>query len=82
MRLLALFCVIVLSLSACNLPLKPVSSTPPIYLTIAAASAGTAIATNPATQTPEIVTATPEATGDQVPAANARQGIARRVLET
>jgi len=62
MRLLALFCVIVLSLSACNLPLKPVSSTPPIYLTIAAASAGTAIATNPATQNPEIVTATPEAT--------------------
>jgi hypothetical protein len=62
MRLLALLCVIVLSLSACNLPLKPVSSTPPIYLTIAAASAGTTIATNPPTQTPEIVTATAEAT--------------------
>jgi hypothetical protein len=61
-RLLVLFCVIFLSLSACNLPLKPVSSTPPIYLTIAAASAGTGIATNPATQTPEIVTATPAAT--------------------
>jgi len=39
-----------------------VSSTPPIYLTIAAASAGTGIVTNQATQTPEIVTETPEAT--------------------
>jgi hypothetical protein len=62
MRLLAIFCVIGLSLSACNLPLKPVSSTPPIYLTIAAGSAGTTNATNSPTQTPEIVTATPEAT--------------------
>jgi hypothetical protein len=62
MHVLALFSIIVLALSACNLPLKPVSSTPPIYLTIAAGSAGTVIATNPPTQTPEIVTATPEAT--------------------
>jgi hypothetical protein len=59
--------VIVLSLSACNLPIKPVSSTPSIYLTIEAASAGTAIATNAPTQTPEIVTATPEATTTQEP---------------
>jgi hypothetical protein len=65
-RLLALFSVIVLALSACNLPLKPVSSTPPIYLTIAAGSSGTTIATFPPTQTPEIVTATPEAATEPV----------------
>jgi hypothetical protein len=66
MRWLALFCVIVLSLSACNLPIKPVASTPPIYLTIAAGSAGTVIATRPPTQTPQIVTATPEAATEPV----------------
>ena len=61
-REFALFSVIILLLSACNLPLRPVSSTPPIALTIAA-GAGTAIATletQPPTQTPQIITETPE----------------------
>jgi hypothetical protein len=72
MRVFALFSVIVLCLSACNLPLKPVSSTPSIYLTIAAGS-GTAIATletqPPPTQTPQIITNTPDPSDTQEPAA-------------
>jgi hypothetical protein len=72
MRVLALFSILVVLLSACNLPLRPVSSTPPIALTIAAGS-GTAIATlespPPSTQTPQIVTETPVPTDTGEPPA-------------
>ena len=62
LRLSALVSVIVLLISACNLPLRPVSSTPPIALTIAA-GAGTPVVTletqPPLTDTPQIASETP-----------------------
>jgi hypothetical protein len=71
-RVSAPFCIMVILLSGCNLPLRPVSSTPPIALTIAAGS-GTAIATlespPPPTQTPQIITETVVPTDTEEPPA-------------
>jgi len=71
LRVSAIFSFIVLLLSACNLPLRPVSPTPPIALTIAA-GAGTAVSTleSPqSTQTPQIISETPGPTDTEEPLA-------------